>query len=234
MTIKSGLAAIAVVFSVVLLSAPNTFATENTDTKQAEQKPVIVTINPGDSLTTVAEAHGTTYVRIFNANESIANPDIINPGDQVRIPTAEEVLPDRYAELEAQLAAQQPVVTSAATIASIGDQLAYPGATRGYSTDSAGNTYYNGYCTWYAKSRRGDLPNMLGNGGQWVANAAARGLSTGSTPRVGAIAESPGHVAYVEAVHPNGTMTITEMNGPAGFGVVGTRTVPAGGHQFIY
>ena len=58
-------------------------------------------------------------------------------------------------------------------------------------------------------------------------NAAAQGYATGTTPRAGAIAEMPGHVAYVESVNGDGTLVISEMNGPAGFGVVGTRTVPA-------
>lgn len=49
---------------------------------------------------------------------------------------------------------------------------------------------------------------MLGNGGQWVANAAAQGYATGSTPQIGAIAETAGHVAYVEAVNPDGTVVL--------------------------
>lgn len=63
----------------------------------AEQKPapVMVTVVAGDTLSSIAETHNTTWVRIFNANESIANPDIINPGDSLRIPTADEQLTDR-------------------------------------------------------------------------------------------------------------------------------------------
>lgn len=63
----------------------------------AEQKPapVMVTVVAGDSLSSIADAHNTTWVRIFNANESVANPDVINPGDSLRIPTAEEQLTDR-------------------------------------------------------------------------------------------------------------------------------------------
>jgi surface antigen len=101
-------------------------------------------------------------------------------------------------------------------------------------SSSAGNTYYYGYCTWYAKQRRPDLPNRLGNGGQWVANAAAQGYATGSAPRAGAVAETTGHVAYVESVNGDGTIVISEMNGPAGWGVVGTRTVPASQYRYIY
>ncbi len=211
MTIKSGLTALIAVFSVVFIFAPPANAQEKKDTKKDEKPPaVMVTITEGDSLSVIADTHNTTYVRIYDANEFIVNPDIINPGDQVRIPTADETLPDRLASIQEPA----PVIYSST-----------PRATKSTSnyipkySSSAGNTYAYGYCTYYAKQRRPDLPNMLGNGGQWVANAAARGIATGSTPRAGAIAEIPGHVAYVESVNGDGTMVISDMNGPAGFGV---------------
>lgn len=76
------------------------------------QEAATVTINPGDTLEAVAAAQGTTYVRIFNANPQIVNPDVINAGDNVRIPAADEELPDRFGELQAQAAAQAAVVTT--------------------------------------------------------------------------------------------------------------------------
>ena len=268
MTIKPSLMALAAVVLLAFSSVPTVGAQANVDspeakpapvktvedkkssTKTAEAEkaeaeqpkapePVKVTINGGDTLTSIADAHGSTYVRIFNANEFITNPDIIDVGDEVRIPTAEEELTDRFAQFSAQAqqaAAAQAAVATPAPVATAPAVVAQPAQTysRPVVANTAGNTYYAGYCTWYAKDRRPDLPNMLGNGGQWVANAAARGFATGSAPRVGAIAETPGHVAYVEAVHGNGTITISEMNGPAGFGVVGTRVVPASQYMYIY
>lgn len=105
--------------------------------------------------------------------------------------------------------------------------------SRYVATDSS-NTYVWGQCTWYAKSKRPDLPNGLGNGGQWVAIAAAMGFATGSTPRAGAIGEQPGHVVYVESVNKNGTVNISEMNYNGGVGVVNHRTVPASTFKYIY
>jgi hypothetical protein len=98
---------------------------------------------------------------------------------------------------------------------------------------SSSNTYIKGQCTWYVKSKRPDLPNGLGNGGQWVKNAAARGFSTGTTPRVGAVAEQPGHVAYVESVSGS-KVTISEMNYGGKAGIVHTRTVAASTFKYIY
>lgn len=231
MTIRSSLAAFIAVFSAVLLFAPAANAQEQKDVKKDEKPPVIVVVAAGDTLTSIAEAHATTYVRLFNANDSIANPDIINVGDNVRIPNGEEVLPDRFGTL----AAAAPVSYEApAQLYAASGTRSYASSARPTYASSAGNTYARGYCTWYAKERRPDLPNMLGNGGQWVGNAAARGYATGSAPRAGAIAEMPGHVAYVESVNGDGSIVISDMNGPQGFGVVGTRTASASQFRYIY
>jgi len=222
MTIRSSLAAVIAVFSVVLLFAPSTHAEAKKQTKKDEKPPaVMVTIQPGDTLSSIADAHQTTYVRIFDANDFIANPDLINAGDQVRIPGSDEQLPDRYGDMYSAPVATVSAQPSTSSTSSL--QRHAPTTSR---ASSAGNTYYYGYCTWYAKQRRPDLPNRLGNGGQWVMNAAAQGYATGTTPRAGAIAETYGHVAYVESVNGDGTMVISDMNGPAGFGAISTRTVP--------
>lgn len=74
----------------------------------AEQE--MVTIQPGDTLEAIATAHETTYVHIFNGNEHIAHPDVINVGDEVRIPAEGEELPDRFGALQAVAApVPQPV-----------------------------------------------------------------------------------------------------------------------------
>ena len=241
MKIRSSLTAIAVVFSVALFFAPTANATEQpkskTDEKPAAAAPIKVAVQAGDTLEKIAAAHGTTYVQLYNANPEISNPDIIDVGNEIRIPAAEEQLADRYSGFSAQQAAAAAVVAPAN--AATGYQPVYsqtytPGSQPVYATDSAGNTYFKGYCTWYVKDRRPDLPNMLGNGGQWTANAAAKGYATGSTPQVGAVAETSGHVAYVEAVNADGTITISEMNGTAGFGAIGSRNVPASQYRYIY
>lgn len=71
---------------------------------QTTPTPIIITVQPGDSLSSIAEANSTTWVRLYNANDTIVNPNIINPGDQLRIPTPDEPLVDR--------ALPQPVVVA--------------------------------------------------------------------------------------------------------------------------
>lgn len=240
MKIKSVIAATAVVFSGVFLIAPSAEATDKKTDKNdrsKEPKAKIVTVKAGDTLTSIAKKHKTTYVKLYNANDNIANPDAIDVGDKIKIPKRDEKLPNRFSEYTAvaapatQAAANQ---YAAAGYTPVYSQTYTPGSQAVYATDSAGNTYFKGYCTWYAKDRRPDLPNRLGNGGQWTANAAAQGFATGSKPRVGAVAETSGHVAYVEAVHGDGTITISEMNGTAGFGKVGSRKVSASNYSYIY
>ena len=224
MQTKFGLVALSVMATLVLFGGNTAQAkSESTDKKPA--KKVVVTVKAGDTLSAIATKHKTSYVRIFNANASISDPDVIDVGDKVRIPGKNEKLPNRLA---AHPAPAQVEITSAAAATSY-----QPAPSSTYRGSSAGTSYVWGNCTWYVKEMRPDLPNNLGNGGQWVANAASMGLPTGSTPRVGAVAEEPGHVAYVEAV--NGAyITISEMNYNGGLGQVHRRTVPAANYRYIY
>ena len=61
--------------------------------KQEEKpKKVVVVVQAGDSLSSIADKHNTTYQRIFFANNSVVDPDIINPGQKLRIPSKNEKL----------------------------------------------------------------------------------------------------------------------------------------------
>lgn len=84
----------------------------------ATPAPVVVTVQPGDTLSAIGDANNSTYVRIFDANESLSDPNVINPGQQLRIPTADEQLPDRMAALTpapAPAPVSQPAAASPAT-----------------------------------------------------------------------------------------------------------------------
>ncbi len=222
MNLKTTLVALAAIGGIAIINAPAASAKEQDE---------IVKVKAGDTLTSIAEEHGTTYVILFNANKDVINPDVIDVGDKIRIPAKNEKLPDRFGKLSQSQSAQRdtgsnsstnPTVSSLSTNQSSGSSVTP--RTQSYGS-TVGNTYSWGQCTWYAKNRRPDLPNMLGNGGSWRANAAARGIATGSTPRAGAIAEIPGHVMYVEKVNGTGTINISEMNYNGGVGVVNYRTI---------
>lgn len=81
-------------------------------TPAAEQQKVedkVVEVKSGDYLAKIADENKTTYVRIFDANTSIKDPDVIYPGDKVRIPRADEQLVSRIA---AVAPAPQPVASA--------------------------------------------------------------------------------------------------------------------------
>ncbi len=92
-------------------------------------------------------------------------------------------------------------------------------------TAETGNSYPWGYCTWYAKQLRPDLPNHLGDAKYWLTNAARAGFATGTTPAVGAVVVTSesryGHVGYVAAVDGD-TIVVQDMN-VIGFGKVSKR-----------
>jgi LysM repeat protein len=54
-----------------------------------------VTVQEGDYLARIADNNNTTYVRLYQANTNINDPDLIFPGDVIRIPAPDEQLPER-------------------------------------------------------------------------------------------------------------------------------------------
>jgi LysM repeat protein len=86
-----------------------------------------------------------------------------------------------------------------------------------------------GWCTWYVATKRN--VTWRGDAGYWYANASAQGYPVGPTPKVGSIMVTweswAGHVAYVEAVNPDGSWVVSEMNWIA-FDVINERTIKPG------
>ncbi|MDW4404266.1 CHAP domain-containing protein [Staphylococcus saprophyticus] len=89
------------------------------------------------------------------------------------------------------------------------------------------NTYLYQQCTWYVYNRRKELglPVELTfyNGADWPEKAKAEGFKTGKEPKVGAMVSWPynsedfgsteyGHVAFVEEVHKDGKIKVSEYN----------------------
>lgn len=220
--------------AISLVSLFGAHAAHAEDAKTAQKDaPEIVKVQSGDTLTSIAEAHNTTYVRLFNANEGIANPDLIDVDQEIRIPKADEQLTDRFSQFSASqvvapVAQTTPVATNNGAV-----QAAPKVAAAPVVQNSAGNTYSYGWCTWYVKSRKPNIPNSWGNAYQWIGNAQASGYATGSTPVAGAIGASGGHVVYVESVSGS-NVNISEMAYAGGVGVVHYRTVPASSFYYIY
>jgi LysM repeat protein len=159
----------AAVSLAVLFGGPAVSAAEKPSTeKKREDKYVVV--ESGDYLDKIAKANGTTFQRLFYANTEIADPDVIYPGQKLRIPKADEQLAERALPTPAPVAVDVPVAQSAPaapaptaspapapvaapTVAggSVWDQLAVCESGGNWAINT-GNGYYGGlqfsYSTW--------------------------------------------------------------------------------------
>ena len=104
-------------------------------------------------------------------------------------------------------------------------------STQSIST-SSGNLYTAGQCTWYVFDRvDGKIGSTWGNANNWASAAQAAGYTVDHQPEEGAILQtsegSYGHVAYVESVNRDGSVTISEMNYSNGPFSTDTRTISA-------
>ena len=101
---------IAAVLAAVTFGAvsPHASAAPANTKPTSKPAPVMVTVKEGDSLSSIAGAYKTTWVRIFNANTDIKNPDLINPGDELRIPTGDEQLTERELPVSTQVVSMTP------------------------------------------------------------------------------------------------------------------------------
>ena len=78
----------------------------------AKADKVTVMVKPGDTLTTLAKNHQTTWERLFNANETIKDPDVIYPGLEIRVPGPDEQLTPRQIPQDvAPVAVKKPATT---------------------------------------------------------------------------------------------------------------------------
>jgi LysM repeat protein len=143
--------------------------------KPAAPAPVMVTVQPGDYLTKIADANGTTALRLFYANTDIQDPDLIFPGQQLRVPTNDEQLTPRGVPQNTQFSA--PATTGGsyarkATAAnydpgdgSVWDRIAACESGGNWAINT-GNGYYGGL--------QFTLGTWLANGGTGMPQDATR------------------------------------------------------------
>lgn len=192
---------------------------------------VVYTTKDGDTPASIAEKYKGSADRIIAFND--LEVDGMRPGLRIMIPGGE--LP------EDQRPGYVPPRARATTANTGGGAIS--GAYAARMRASAGNAYAYGNCTWYAFERRKQLGRPIGsfwgNGADWARSGAAAGFAVNKSPAPGAIMQNGGgygHVAIVESLNPDGSITVSEMN-YAGFNVVSNRTIPAsqiGRYNFIH
>lgn len=133
----------------------NNQGSQNTQ-QQSETKPEekFVEVKPGDFLAKIAEENNTTYPRLYDANTQISDPNLIYPGDKLRIPRPDEQLTSRTVVVNQPVnqyksttkkTTQTPKTTAFTPVSdgSVWDRLAQCEAGGNWAINT-GNGYYGG------------------------------------------------------------------------------------------
>ena len=152
------IATLVALLAVASATVTGSSASAQTSKNKPNNKPKqsnAVTVKAGDSLSTIGAGSNTPYTRLYDANPQVADPNVIHPGDQIRIPAPDEQLPDRPLPVVAPAPAEAPVqatVSSTRTYAApvttragndVWQQLAACEAGGNWSANT-GNGYYGG------------------------------------------------------------------------------------------
>ncbi|XVL12562.1 LysM peptidoglycan-binding domain-containing protein [Staphylococcus xylosus] len=179
----------------------------NTSGNTSSGSTTTYTVKSGDSLSAIAARYGTTYQKIMSLN-GLTNFNIY-PGQKLK-------------------------VSGSASTGGSGST----GSTgsSGYYTPvfNHSNLYDWGQCTWHVFNKRAQIGKGIStywwNANSWDTGAAADGYTVDYNATVGSILQSDlgyyGHVAFVESVNSNGSITVSEMNYSAAPGTVTYRTIP--------
>ena len=195
---------------------------------------IIYRFKSGDSIKSVAEKYQASLERLISYNK-LKDGEEPKEGVEIVIPGGilpEEERPDynpKSKVFSTSIASNSRKSSSSVNILPVSLSSNY--------NVKAGNAYAWGNCTWYAYNRRPDIGSFWGNASTWAVSARAAGYKVDQNPSVGAIAQwnayansyiwGYGHVAIVESVNSDGTITVSDMNYAGKLNVVTTRTVPA-------
>ncbi len=175
---------------------------------------VVSTAQAGDTVASLAAKYKTDAERIILYNDVDASA-VIAPGTRV-------VIPGGIAVVIPAPAGRAGTSSRSNTAININAILA------------TGNRYDYGYCTWYAYNRRAALGKPIGglwgDASSWAYLATRSGFSVNNKPEVGAVMQhggGQGHVAVVESIGADGSISISEMNYSHWGPPATTRTVPA-------
>lgn len=142
-----------------LLGSSPAHAQTNNQKPQDNQppKPVMVEVQPNDTLTRIATDHQTSYPRVYDANPNISDPDLIYPGDKLRIPDQNEQLASRplpAAYVAANPLPEQPATMQQSPAPALTPKVSYSGSdvwsriaqceSGGNWAINTGNGYYGG------------------------------------------------------------------------------------------
>ena len=188
---------------------------------------IVYTVKAGETVDGIAEKYGSDAKLIIAYNDLEASEGV-SEGQRLVLPDG--TLPET----------ERPEYVPPA-------KPAYSGYSSTIHWGGGGNPMPYGWCTWFAWQWRHDnmddsytLPSGLGNARYWDSQLAGS-FYIDKNPRYGDVFMSKGgyygHVGIVTGVNDDGTITVTDMNGKAGWGRVGTDVLDAaewGTYNFIH
>lgn len=166
--------------TAVVFASVFTLGFSNQTAYAAEQTPApkMVKVNQGDNLTKLATDNGSTMERMFYANVSIEDPNLIYPDTELRVPTTEEELtprpiPQSPAPAPAAAPAPAPQATPALTYSSAAPVASGSVWDRLAACESGGNWAINTGNGFYG-GLQFTLSSWQGVGGTGYPNQASR------------------------------------------------------------
>jgi surface antigen/phage tail protein X len=184
---------------------------------------VVYVVKDGDTVDSLATKYKSDRARIISKNDLEITGLVV--GQRIVIPGG--VLPEN--ERPGYVAPRRTVISSGVAVAQ----------NNPLYTAQAGNRYTYGTCTWYVYNRRAQIGRPIGsfwgNASSWAYAAASAGYRvTKGNPGVGDIMQNgggAGHVAFVEEVHDDGSIVVSEMNyysNGGGWNRISYRSLDAG------
>ena len=178
---------------------------------------IVYTVKNDDSIESIVEKYGSS-VELIIAYNDLESTGTVTEGQRIVLPDG--TLPET----------ERPEY--------VPPKPAYSGYSSTIHWGGGGNPMPYGWCTWFAWQWRHDnmgddytLPSGLGNARYWDGQLAGSFYIDGN-PQYGDVFVSKGgyygHVGIVTGVNDDGSITITDMNGPQGWGRVATRDIEAG------
>lgn len=163
---------------------------------------VLHKVTNNDTLPDISKKYKVDVNKIIAYN-GLSDENDINPGDLLIIPDGVVTPPP---------APVKPVVHRI-TVRNNAVANVYEPAPG--DSISGEHLFPRGQCTWYVAQKK--VITFGGNAKNWLTNAKDSGYRTGNVPVAGAAVVTNenyryGHVAYVESVNGDGTITISEYN----------------------
>jgi LysM repeat protein len=133
----TALAVVAAMTALSLFGSPAAHAQTTKNQKQVKtvaKQEVSVVVAEGNTLSQIATDHQTTYQRLYDANTQVEDPDLIYPGENIRIPDVSEQIAHRDipAEDVAAADAQAQTLHTATQPASQAQATSTPAAAPAY------------------------------------------------------------------------------------------------------